>query len=115
MDDDAIRGAAAMLYRYLFVRACFREGKLPETSYGVPASDQSLEYEMRRGKWVFGEVVVDLEKSPVLANDGGDPDFFDAVMGDDKAIEMSEDELAKLRGYVLEEADFPFRPNPADC
>src|SRR5258708_7952972 len=114
MDDATKAPVAAEVCRYLFTRAGFRKGELPEIVAGSPVTSTSLEHELDHGRRLLaGGVLVYPQASPVVVADDQDPDFLAAITGRDDAIEIAADDLNKLRSYILRGGDPPpFKPEP---
>ena|SRR6266851_310892 len=90
---DEAKNAAAVLNRYTFARAWFRKGSFDKNT---PLDE--------------GIFIDRTASPPVIDHDATDPDFLAAIYGQDDAIEIEADDLAKLRKYVLEGTEtFPLR------
>jgi hypothetical protein len=102
MDDATKQATAAAVYRYLFVRAWFRKGELPEIGRRVSVTPASLEHELGRGlRLLAGGVLVYPQASPPVVADDQDPNFLAAINGRDNSIKIDADQLDMLRRYVL--------------
>lgn len=107
--DDAER-AAGVLRRYVVAKGLFRgKGRPDERVFS------GLEYDIRHGIRAFlfpgVEVWIDPTMPTVIANDGGpEPKFFEAIInGDDRAIDMPPDELARWREWIFTGVGVPPR------
>jgi hypothetical protein len=100
------KAAAALVLRYLTVRALFRR-----TDWEIPAN---LEHKIAGGVRAFpGGVLLNevaLMPAPAIIYDRKDPDFWTAIIGgEDNAIAIDPKELSELRDFVMNgECALPF-------
>ena len=106
MDQGMKVRTAALVYRYLVVRAWFRGGQLPRTSNSQRVTPETLAQDLEQGRRLLADgVLVYPPASPPIVGDDLDPDFLAAMLGRDDAIQLEADQLEKLRRYVLEGGD----------
>jgi hypothetical protein len=102
------KAAAALVLRYLTVRALFRR-----TDWEVPANlEDNIAGGVRAlpGGVLLNEVA--LMPAPAIIYDRKDPDFWTAIIGgEDNAIDIDPKELSELRDFVMNgECALPFPP-----
>jgi hypothetical protein len=100
------KAAAALVLRYLTVRALFRR-----TDWEVPTNlEDNIAGGVRAlpGGVLLNEVA--LMPAPAIIYDRKDPDFWTAIIGgDDNAIDIDPKELSELRDFVMNgECALPF-------
>ena len=98
MDEESKTATARNVFRYLEARTWFRGTKLPRTSTGARLTPESLAEDLGQGRRLLADgVLVHPTATPPVVGDDTDPDFLAAMKGQDGAIELSADQLRKIR------------------